>query len=159
MSTFSDAARELDALKWRVEQLESQMLSLKQGRTEPPRTAYRPSEVAAMTGFKAKTIQAWIREGRLDAVDMGGRWAVPAEAVEKLLDTRSRKGSRAKGKVQADVPRTFWSVKEFAAALGVSLDTVYRMTRTGELAFTWVGGEKRIPNTELERLLAEAHQR
>jgi len=50
-------------------------------------------------------------------------------------------------------------VKEFAATLGVNRDTIYRACKRGEIAWTWVGGEKRIPNAELERLLAEAYER
>lgn len=67
--------------------------------------------------------------------------------------------SRAKGQVQADVPREFWSVREFAATFGVNQHTIYRMCNRGELAWVPVGGEKRIPNSELERLLAEAYGR
>jgi excisionase family DNA binding protein len=67
--------------------------------------------------------------------------------------------TRAKGHVEADVPRLWWSVKEFAAATGVALDTVYRWTKNGKVAWTWLGGEKRIPNSEMERLFAEAEQR
>jgi excisionase family DNA binding protein len=67
--------------------------------------------------------------------------------------------SRAKGKVQADVPRNAWSVKEFAATLGVNVHTVYRMCDRGDLAWFLFGGEKRIPNSELERLMAEAYER
>lgn len=67
--------------------------------------------------------------------------------------------SRAKGKVQADVPRLWWSVREFAAAFGVNVNTVYRLLDREELAWTWVGGEKRIPTSELDRLMAEAMDR
>jgi excisionase family DNA binding protein len=63
---------------------------------------------------------------------------------------------RAKGKVKADVPRTFWSVREFAATTGISIDTCYRLLQRGEVRWVQLGGEKRIPNSELERLLAEA---
>lgn len=66
---------------------------------------------------------------------------------------------RAKGHVEANVPRMWWSVKEFAAATGVALDTVYRWTNRGQIEWTWLGGEKRIPNSEMERLLTEAKQR
>lgn len=55
-----------------------------------------------------------------------------------------------------DVPRLAWSVAELAAALGVSTDTVHRRCDAGELAWFWFGKEKRIPNSELERLFAEA---
>lgn len=67
--------------------------------------------------------------------------------------------SRAKGQVQADVPRLWWSAKEFAAATGCALDTVYRWMKNSTLAWTYIGSEKRIPNSELERLLAEAQAR
>lgn len=66
---------------------------------------------------------------------------------------------RAKGQVQADVSRLWWSAKEFASATGCALDTVYRLMRNGGLEWTWIGGEKRIPNSEMERLLAEAQAR
>lgn len=63
---------------------------------------------------------------------------------------------RAKGNVQADVPRTFWSVREFAATTGISIDTTYRLIKRRQLKCVQLGREKRIPNTELERLLSEA---
>lgn len=67
--------------------------------------------------------------------------------------------ARAKGQVKADVPRVFWSVREFAAATGCALDTIYRRMHRGELAWTWVGGEKRIPDSEMKRLVDEAMAR
>lgn len=53
----------------------------------------------------------------------------------------------------------FWSVNEFAALLGVGKHVIYRATDRGEIAWIKVGGSKRIPNSELERLLAEAQER
>lgn len=67
--------------------------------------------------------------------------------------------TRAKGQVQADVPRLWWSAREFAAATGCAIDTVYRLMRKGGLAWEWIGGEKRIPNSEMERLLSGAEAR
>lgn len=61
-----------------------------------------------------------------------------------------------KGAVQADVPREFLSVKEFAATTGIALDTAYRMTQRGDLAWVRIGGEKRIPVSEITRLTEEA---
>lgn len=66
---------------------------------------------------------------------------------------------RAKGIAKADVPRLFWSVREFATATGISLDTAYRRLAAGEIAYTDELGEKRIPNSEIERLTADAMQR
>jgi len=67
--------------------------------------------------------------------------------------------AQAKGKVQADVQREAWSVREFACALGANVHTIYRMCNRGELAWFQLAGEKRIPNSELERLMAEAYGR
>lgn len=94
MTAFDDAARAFDNLTRRVEQLESQLRTLRASEGQPARTAYRPSEVAAMTGFTTKTIQAWIRDGRLAAEWMegeggGGRWAIPAAAADALVSGRS----------------------------------------------------------------------
>lgn len=62
---------------------------------------------------------------------------------------------RAKGVPKANVQRLFWSVPEFATAMGLANDTVYRMVKAGELAHIRLG-EIRIPNSEIERLIAEA---
>jgi excisionase family DNA binding protein len=70
--------------------------------------------------------------------------------------------SRSKGRINADVPRNAWSIREFAATLGVSYYTVLRAVRRGEIAsfrFPAEVGEYRIPNSELERLLSEAYAR
>jgi excisionase family DNA binding protein len=153
MSAFEDAARELDDLKQRVEQLEALVQSMRQRREGLPRTAYKPSEVAAMTGWSTSKVRAWIRDERLPAEDMGnGRYAVPAWAVERLFPQREPGA-------QAAATRAFYSVREFAAALGVGIHVIYRATDRDEIAWTKVGGSKRIPHSELERLLSEAHER
>ena len=58
-----------------------------------------------------------------------------------------------------DIQRDGLTVKEFAARWGVSTDTVYRAARAGKLACVLVGGEKRIPVAELDRLTVEAYER
>lgn len=164
VNALAAAAREFDDLVQRVAALESQVNSLLARREVLTRTAYKPSEVAAMLGENPATIREWIKDGRLSAVDMGGWYAVRAESVANLLDASPRhqhsrgKWSRAKGEVQADVPRNAWSVREFAAALGVNKHTIYRACNRGEIAWVQVGGEKRIPNAELERMVAEAYK-
>lgn len=55
--------------------------------------------------------------------------------------------------------REFWSVKEFAALLGVGKHVIYRATDRGEIASVKVGGTKLVPNSELERLKSEADER
>jgi excisionase family DNA binding protein len=89
MTAFDDAARALDDLMQRVERLEQQVKTMTRTQSGPPRTAYRTREVAEMTGLKTETIQAWIRDGRLEAEDMGGWYAVPAAAAEALVPRRS----------------------------------------------------------------------
>jgi excisionase family DNA binding protein len=88
--------------------------------------------------------------------------SAPTPRSYSLREGSSRNGSRAKGKIQADVTRNAWSVREFAATLGVSYHTVLRAVHRGELASTRFPagvGEYRIPNSELTRLLAEANER
>ena len=66
---------------------------------------------------------------------------------------------RAKGVAKADVPRVLWSVREFATATGLAVDSVYRLIHSGELAHTPLLGEYRIPHSEIERLVADAFER
>lgn len=86
MSALGEAAREIDALMARVAALENEVQALLARKDGPPRTAYKPSEVAAMTGWSTSKVRQWIREGRLRAEDMGnGRYAVPAAAALALV--------------------------------------------------------------------------
>lgn len=59
-----------------------------------------------------------------------------------------------KGESLPDVPRSAWSIKELAATLGVNYFTVRRMVADREVKSFRVGGEYRIPDSELQRLLA-----
>jgi excisionase family DNA binding protein len=88
MNVFFEVAKELDELRRRVEQLEA---DARTGHAhEPPRTAYRVREVAALVGLSAKTIRQRIADGRLEAEDMGGWWAISPAAVQKAFGDRSR---------------------------------------------------------------------
>lgn len=69
-----------------------------------------------------------------------------------MSDSRLRAKAAPKA---AGVPRLFWSVREFAEATGLAVDTVYRLIARGELAAVRLG-ELRIPNSEIERLISEA---
>lgn len=95
MTAFDDAARVIDNLTRRVEQLETQYHALRGEKAGPPRTAYTVPEVALMIGKEPSTVREWIRDGRLEAEKMadenGGRgwWAVPAAAAEALVPRRS----------------------------------------------------------------------
>jgi excisionase family DNA binding protein len=69
-----------------IEKLTQEVQALKKATRQPPRAAYRPSEVAEMLGCKdVKTVREMIHDGRLEAADMGTWYAIPAAAVEKLL--------------------------------------------------------------------------
>ena len=67
--------------------------------------------------------------------------------------------NRAKGNIDADVPRLAWSVREFAAAMGINYQTALGMIHDGTLGYFKAGAEYRIPNSEVERLLQEASNR
>lgn len=94
MSAFDDVAREVDQLTQRVADLEAKVKALLARREGPPRTGYKPSEVAEMIGWSPDTIRAWIRDGKLAAEDMGGgRYVVPAWAAEDLVPRRTARRS------------------------------------------------------------------
>ena len=92
MTAFSDAARQLDDLVRRVEELESEVQALRAptlAAVAPPRTAYKVSEVAEKLRVHPQTVRNMIGDGRLEAEDMGGWYAVPAAAVEAIVPRRS----------------------------------------------------------------------
>lgn len=47
-------------------------------------------------------------------------------------------------------------VREFAEAYGITVGTVRRLVHTGEIAHFWLGGQMRIPVSELDRLANSA---
>jgi excisionase family DNA binding protein len=49
------------------------------------RVAYRPREVAEMVGMSESGVRNLIRRGTLRAVQLDGRWLVPAAAIEDKL--------------------------------------------------------------------------
>jgi excisionase family DNA binding protein len=49
------------------------------------RVAYRPREVAEMVGMSESGVRNLIRRGTLRAVQLDGRWLIPAAAIEAKL--------------------------------------------------------------------------
>jgi excisionase family DNA binding protein len=49
------------------------------------RVAYRPREVAEMVGMSESGVRNLIRRGTLRAVQLDGRWLIPAAAIENKL--------------------------------------------------------------------------
>lgn len=78
-----------------------------------------------------------------------------------MSEQRAARGTstRAKGNIQADVPRIAYTVTEFAAGIGVNYQTALRMVHSGDVGHFPVGGEYRIPVAEVERLINEALDR
>lgn len=45
---------------------------------------YSVQEAAEQTGVSAQTLRAMLRDGVLEGYEQGGRWVIPAEAVDAL---------------------------------------------------------------------------
>jgi excisionase family DNA binding protein len=63
---------------------------------------------------------------------------------------------RRKGAINESVPRLWWSVREFAATAGLNYETALREIHKGTFAARKFGGEYRIPDAELQRVINEA---
>lgn len=68
-----------------VEQLSDQLARLEKASKAPERRAWKPREVAAMTGLAYGTVLELIRDGKLRAVQVGQLYIVPAVEVDRLL--------------------------------------------------------------------------
>lgn len=89
MSALLAAARELEELRARVAQLEADFRALRSARAgDPPRTMYKSSEVATMLGCCDQTVRNMIADGRLEAEDMGGWYAITPAAVAAVRGKR-----------------------------------------------------------------------
>lgn len=89
MTAFDDAAREMAELTRRVEQLESQLRTLRQRHDEPERTSYKVAEAAALLNVHPQTVRNMIADGRLPAEDMGGWYVIDASVVAARISGRS----------------------------------------------------------------------
>jgi excisionase family DNA binding protein len=65
---------------------------------------------------------------------------------------------RTKFAVMADVPRIAWTVREFAASIGVNYETALAMVHDATVGHFKVGCEYRIPHDEVVRLVDEARK-
>ncbi len=72
----------LDLLIKRIERLERAVKS-------PPREAYRPREVAKLTGIGYETVLEMCRTGELPAKQVGRLWIVPAAELRSFLSDTS----------------------------------------------------------------------
>jgi excisionase family DNA binding protein len=54
-----------------------------------------------------------------------------------------------------DTERLAWSVREVAAALGISVPTVWSLIRSGAMASVRIGNRCLVTETELQRVLVE----
>lgn len=82
-----------------------------------------------------------------------------AGLVDALVHEVTARVAAAHPAVVAATPRAAYSVKDFAAALDLAKDTVYREMHAGRIAHVKIAGEYRIPHSEIERLTAEASER
>ena len=52
---------------------------------------FTPKDAAAAIGVTRRTIQAWIREKKLPAVKLMGRWRINRADIEKLYQPKEEK--------------------------------------------------------------------
>lgn len=46
---------------------------------------YSTREVRKMLGVTGKTIRSWIKEGKIKAVNIHGRWYIPESEIRRLI--------------------------------------------------------------------------
>ena len=52
---------------------------------------FTPKDAAAAIGVTRRTIQAWIREKKLPAVKLMGRWRINRTDIERLYQPKEKK--------------------------------------------------------------------
>jgi excisionase family DNA binding protein len=72
-----------------IEKLADRIARLEKAAKAPPRMAWKPREVAAMTGLSYDTVLELIHDGTLRAVQVGQRYIVTDSEVERLLDAKA----------------------------------------------------------------------
>jgi excisionase family DNA binding protein len=57
---------------------------------QPQKRFYRPDEVAAAFEEPLGKIYRWIREGRIEAIRLGGRWKISADEFNCVMKFGTR---------------------------------------------------------------------
>jgi len=80
--------QELDRLKFRVDELEAEK---KAAAPKPEKKFYDTISAGELLGINPRTVKAWIKSGKLKAVNIGGedakqiRWRIAAEDLEAIV--------------------------------------------------------------------------
>ncbi|QIW22839.1 IS607 family transposase [Sulfolobus sp. S-194] len=77
-----------------------------------------PSEVAEIFGMSRSGVIKWIREGKIKAIEVNGRWRIPYSEVERLISGKGRVKqvaiySRVSSNTQNDLERQLNTLKEW----------------------------------------------
>jgi excisionase family DNA binding protein len=89
---------------------------------------FTPEQVADQLGLHVRTVRRYIREGRLEAVQVGKRYRVPREALEAFAGI-SLEPSEPHGRVETDVA-TIVGIDDLDRTTADRL-TTYLMASTG----------------------------
>lgn len=76
-----------------LEKLTERIARLEKAVRKPPRTAWRPSEVADQTGISYKEVLELIKGGALGAIPVGRLYIVPNEELQRFLSAGIRKAA------------------------------------------------------------------
>ena len=93
----TEAYKELKAalLKLPVDRREAVAEALHEFSTSERKKQFTsPAEVAARLGVTQHTVRNWIREQRIQAKRVGGRWLVPVSELERLLSLETVTGGK-----------------------------------------------------------------
>lgn len=101
---------------------------------------YTIEEVAEILNFKIRTIRQWIYDGKMKAVKVNHEWRIPKEEVERI-----REG----------IKDSDFNIKDAAAYIGVSRQTIYDWISSGYLKAYRVNGCPMIPKDAAERIKAQ----
>ncbi len=87
----------MDTVLEAVERLIKKVERLEKAAKQPPREAYRPSEVAKLIGIGYETVLEMCRTGELPArqVGAGHLWVVPAAELRRYLAVRDSSDTTA----------------------------------------------------------------
>jgi excisionase family DNA binding protein len=76
-----------------VRDLIAQVARLEKALSKPPRTAWRPREVADQTGISYNEILGLIKSGALGSVPVGRLYVVPDAELKRFLSTGIREAA------------------------------------------------------------------
>lgn len=114
-----------------------------------PPGAWTVAKLAQAADLSKTRVVHYCNDGQINAIRVGGQWAIPEAEAQRLIDERRRRF----GEVLTTWPPGAWTVEQLAQAAGISDSGITLRCKKREIKALRVGYRWAIPEDEARRFI------